>query len=241
MLPAFRRVFPVQQEAHVLSGCLRYISTPTANPKRGSDSEPSNKGAGSIEPHNETTRASLFRPHDGRVQRSSDHRSFSSFLTDNYSREHNYLRISVTERCNLRCIYCMPEEGVRLTPDTQTLTTAEIVYLARLFVKQGVDKIRLTGGEPTVRKDFVSLVRQLGQLRTLGLKELCLTTNGISLYRKLDDLVAAGVTGINLSLDTLDPFQFTLMTRRNGHEAVMRSMNQILAVNQSGRLPSSSN
>lgn len=130
----------------------------------------------------------------------------------------------------------MPEEGVRLTPETKNLTTPEIVYLSRLFVKQGVNKIRLTGGEPTVRKDFVRLVQQIGHLRTLGLKELCLTTNGISLIRKLDDLVAAGVTGINLSLDTLDPFQFTLMTRRNGHEAVMRSMSRILAINRGGEV-----
>lgn len=128
----------------------------------------------------------------------------------------------------------MPENGVRLTPETRTLTTPEIICLSKLFVKQGVNKIRLTGGEPTVRKDFVRLVQQIGQLRALGLKELCLTTNGISLFHKLDDLVAAGVTGINLSLDTLDPFQFTLMTRRNGHEGVMRSMNRILAINRGG-------
>src|SRR5271155_9213 len=161
-------------------------------------------------------------------------RPFSSFLTDNYSRQHNYLRISVTERCNLRCLYCMPEEGVPLSPPAHILTTPEIVYLSELFVSQGVNKIRLTGGEPTVRKDIVDLMRQIGQLRSSGLKELCLTTNGISLHGKLDSMVESGLTAVNLSLDTLDPFQFTLMTRRNGHEAVMRSINRILEMNKLG-------
>jgi cyclic pyranopterin phosphate synthase len=159
---------------------------------------------------------------------------FSSFLTDNFSRMHTYLRISVTERCNLRCLYCMPEDGVPLSPPDHLLTTPEIVYLSSLFVSQGVNKIRLTGGEPTVRKDIVELMKQIGQLRSEGLKELCLTTNGISLHRKLDSMVESGLTAVNLSLDTLDPFQFTLMTRRNGHEAVMRSINRILEMNKLG-------
>jgi GTP 3',8-cyclase len=159
---------------------------------------------------------------------------FSSFLTDNFSRQHTYLRISVTERCNLRCLYCMPEDGVPLSPPDHLLTTPEIVYLSSLFVSQGVNKIRLTGGEPTVRKDIVELMKRIGQLRSEGLKELCLTTNGISLHRKLDSMVEAGLTAVNLSLDTLDPFQFTLMTRRNGHEAVMRSINRVLEMNKLG-------
>ncbi|KAL2435122.1 Molybdenum cofactor biosynthesis protein 1 [Exophiala dermatitidis] len=161
-------------------------------------------------------------------------RPFSSFLTDNYSRQHNYLRISVTERCNLRCLYCMPEEGVQLSPTARLLTTPEIVYLAELFVNQGVNKIRLTGGEPTVRKDIVDLMHQIGHLRNNGLKELCITTNGISLHRKLDSMVESGLTGVNLSLDTLDPYQFTIMTRRNGHDAVMKSINRILEMNKLG-------
>jgi len=161
-------------------------------------------------------------------------RPFSSFLTDNYARQHNYLRISITERCNLRCLYCMPEEGVPLSPPSHLLTTPEIVYLSSLFVNQGVDKIRLTGGEPTVRKDIVDLTRQIGQLRSHGLRELCITTNGISLYRKLDAMVESGLTGINLSLDTLDPYQFTIMTRRNGHDAVMKSIHRILDMNKLG-------
>lgn len=128
----------------------------------------------------------------------------------------------------------MPEEGIQLSPPEHNLTSPEIVYLSEVFVKQGVDKIRLTGGEPTVRKDIVSLMQQIGQLRALGLKELCITTNGISLHRKLDSMVESGLTGVNLSLDTLDPFQFTLMTRRNGHDAVMKSINRILEMNKLG-------
>jgi cyclic pyranopterin phosphate synthase len=126
----------------------------------------------------------------------------------------------------------MPEEGVELSPPARLLTTLEIVYLSSLFVSQGVTKIRLTGGEPTVRKDIVPLMREIGELRRHGLRELCLTTNGISLHRKLDPMVEAGLTGVNLSLDTLDPFQFQIMTRRKGFEAVMKSIDKILALNE---------
>jgi len=159
---------------------------------------------------------------------------FSEFLTDNFHRQHNYLRISITERCNLRCLYCMPEEGVQLSPQAHLLTSPEIFYLSSLFVSQGVTKIRLTGGEPTVRRDIVPLMRTIGSLRSKGLRELALTTNGISLHRKLDDMVEAGLTGVNLSLDTLDPFQFQIMTRRKGFEAVMKSIDRILEMNRLG-------
>lgn len=159
---------------------------------------------------------------------------FSEFLTDNYNRQHDYLRISVTERCNLRCLYCMPEEGIELSPQSHILTTPEIVYLSSLFVSQGVTKIRLTGGEPTVRRDIVPLMKQIGGLRSKGLKELALTTNGISLYRKLDAMAEAGLTGVNLSLDTLDPFQFQIMTRRKGFDQVMKSVDRILEMKRLG-------
>src|SRR5436190_15976221 len=159
---------------------------------------------------------------------------FSSFLTDTFSRRHTYLRISVTERCNLRCLYCMPEDGVPLSPPDHLLTTPEIVHLSSLFVSQGVNKIRLTGGEPTVRKDIVELMRRLGDLRAKGLKELALTSNGILLHRHLDAMVEAGLTGVNLSLDTLDPLQFQLMTRRKGFEHVMRSIDRVLDMKRAG-------
>jgi cyclic pyranopterin phosphate synthase len=159
---------------------------------------------------------------------------FSDFLTDTYNRQHDYLRISVTERCNLRCLYCMPEEGVPLSPSRDLLTTPEIVLLSSVFVSQGVTKIRLTGGEPTVRSDILPLMHQIGALRSRGLRELCITTNGLSLHRKLDSMVDAGLTGVNLSLDTLDPWQFQVMTRRKGFDAVQRSIDRILELNRRG-------
>ncbi|KAI6353819.1 hypothetical protein MCOR25_008865 [Pyricularia grisea] len=159
---------------------------------------------------------------------------FSDFLTDTFNRQHDYLRISLTERCNLRCLYCMPEEGVPLSPDRDLLTTPEIVLLSSVFVSQGVTKIRLTGGEPTVRRDIVPLMRRIGDLRPHGLRELCLTTNGIALHRKLDPMVEAGLTGVNLSLDTLDPNLYRIMTRRDGLEAVKRSISRILEINERG-------
>lgn len=128
----------------------------------------------------------------------------------------------------------MPEEGVPLSPQSHLLTTPEISYLSALFVSQGVTKIRLTGGEPTIRKDFVLLMYQIGDLRRNGLKDLCVTTNGIALHRKLDSMAEAGLTGVNLSLDTLDPFQFQIMTRRKGFDAVMRSIDRILEMNKLG-------
>jgi len=159
---------------------------------------------------------------------------FSSFLTDTFHRQHDYLRISITEKCNLRCLYCMPEEGVPQSPPPNLLTTPEIYLLSSVFVSQGVTKIRLTGGEPTVRRDILPLMHQIGSLRSQGLRDLCLTTNGLSLHRKLDSMVEAGLTGINLSLDTLDPFQFQIMTRRKGFEAVMKSIERILEMNKLG-------
>ncbi|TIA30234.1 molybdenum cofactor biosynthesis prote [Aureobasidium pullulans] len=161
-------------------------------------------------------------------------RPFSEFLTDSFGRQHDYLRISLTERCNLRCLYCMPEDGIQLSPDKDLLTSAEIYHLSALFVKQGVTKIRLTGGEPTVRKDIVTLMQRLGTLRPHGMQELAITTNGIALHRKLDDMVAAGLTGVNISLDTLDPFQFQILTRRQGFHAVMRSIDKVKELNAQG-------
>ncbi|KAK3939906.1 putative molybdenum cofactor biosynthesis protein 1 B [Diplogelasinospora grovesii] len=169
-----------------------------------------------------------------RRERLKDARPLADFLTDTFGRQHDYLRISVTERCNLRCLYCMPEEGVPLSPQKELLTTPEILLLSSVFVSQGVTKIRLTGGEPTVRRDIVPLMQQIGSLRSHGLRELCLTTNGLSLHRKLDAMAEAGLTGVNLSLDTLDPWQFQLMTRRAGFAAVQKSIDRIFELNRLG-------
>lgn len=121
-----------------------------------------------------------------------------------------------------------------LSPDRELLTTPEIIMLSSIFISQGVNKIRLTGGEPTVRRDILPLMHQLGALRPYGLKQLCITTNGISLHRKLDSMIESGLTGVNLSLDTLDPWQFQIMTRRKGFDAVQKSIDRVLELNKLG-------
>ncbi|XP_074167113.1 molybdenum cofactor biosynthesis protein 1 isoform X2 [Sminthopsis crassicaudata] len=151
---------------------------------------------------------------------------FSAFLTDTFGRRHNYLRISLTEKCNLRCQYCMPEEGVPLTPKADLLTTKEILILSQLFVKEGVDKIRLTGGEPLIRPDVLDIVGQLHQLD--GLKSIAITTNGINLARLLPQLQRAGLSGINISLDTLVPAKFEFITRRKGFHKVMEGIHKAI-------------
>ncbi|KZT43897.1 molybdenum cofactor biosynthesis prote, partial [Sistotremastrum suecicum HHB10207 ss-3] len=153
----------------------------------------------------------------------------SPFLQDSFGRKHDYLRISLTEKCNLRCFYCMPEEGVDLAPKSHILTDDEIFRLAKLFVRSGVSKIRLTGGEPTVRQGILNIVERLSTLRPLGLKAIGMTSNGIALHRKLPQFVANGLTHLNLSLDTLDPHKFEIMTRRPGHQAVLQSLEAALA------------
>ncbi|KAF7824472.1 GTP 3',8-cyclase, mitochondrial isoform X1 [Senna tora] len=149
--------------------------------------------------------------------------SVSDMLVDSFGRLHTYLRISLTERCNLRCQYCMPAEGVELTPNPKLLTKTEIMRLANLFVNSGVNKIRLTGGEPTVRKDIEDICWGLSNMK--GLKTLAMTTNGITLARKLPKLKECGLTSLNISLDTLVPAKFEFMTRRKGHQKVMDSIN----------------
>uniref|UniRef100_A0A8D0HN76 Molybdenum cofactor biosynthesis protein 1 n=1 Tax=Sphenodon punctatus TaxID=8508 RepID=A0A8D0HN76_SPHPU len=151
---------------------------------------------------------------------------FSAFLTDSFGRQHNYLRISLTEKCNLRCQYCMPEEGVQLTPKSELLTTQEIITLASLFVKEGVNKIRLTGGEPLIRPDVVDIVAQVRKLE--GLETIAVTTNGINLARLLPRLKEAGLNAINISLDTLVPAKFEFIVRRKGFHKVMEGIQKAI-------------
>lgn len=155
-------------------------------------------------------------------------RNFSEFLTDTFGRPHTYLRISLTERCNLRCQYCMPEEGVELSPKEHLLTTPEILALSRLFVNEGITKIRLTGGEPLLRKDLLEIIEGLNALRDLGLKNIGITTNGITLARKLQQLQQAGLDQLNISLDTLVPAKFEFVTRRKGFQHVMAAIDKAL-------------
>ncbi|KAH6917026.1 molybdenum cofactor synthesis-step 1 protein isoform 2 [Coprinopsis sp. MPI-PUGE-AT-0042] len=152
----------------------------------------------------------------------------SGACKDTFSRKHDYLRISLTERCNLRCFYCMPEEGIGLSPPSHILTDDEIYRLTSLFVRNGVTKVRFTGGEPTIRKGIVDIVRRLHELRSIGLKSVAMTSNGLVLHRHLPQLVEHGLTHLNLSLDTLDPFKFELITRRRGHAAVLKTLDMAL-------------
>ncbi|XP_015212616.1 molybdenum cofactor biosynthesis protein 1 isoform X2 [Lepisosteus oculatus] len=157
---------------------------------------------------------------------SEDPQPFSAFLTDRFGRQHRYLRISLTEKCNLRCQYCMPEEGVKLTPRSQLLSTAEVLALARLFVQEGVEKIRLTGGEPLIRPDVVHVVAELRKLQ--GLKTIAVTTNGMNLARLLPSLKEAGLDLLNISLDSLVPAKFEFIVRRKGFHKVMEGIDKAI-------------
>ncbi len=151
----------------------------------------------------------------------------SDLLTDTFGRRHTYLRVSLTEHCNLRCTYCMPAEGVPAKPTSTQLASDEIGRLTRLFVSEGVTKIRLTGGEPLVRKDVVDIAERIGCLD--GLRELAITTNAFLLENQLPALKAAGVTHFNISLDTLRPERFRQITRRSGVEIVLRAIEAALS------------
>jgi len=152
----------------------------------------------------------------------------ASQLIDSFGRVHNNLRISVTDRCNLRCTYCMAED-VTFLERAELLSFEEIARFVRLVVPLGIDKIRLTGGEPLMRRDLPRLVRMLKEIP--GLRDLGLTTNGILLAAAAQPLYDAGLRRINISLDALDPARFRLMARRDGVEKVIDG---ILAAKRAG-------
>lgn len=131
-------------------------------------------------------------------------------MFDRFNRRINYLRVSVTDRCNLRCIYCMPEEGVPLLRHDDILRFEEIIDAVKISVGMGITKIRITGGEPLVRKGIVGLVREIAGIP--GISDFGLTTNGILLEEFAGPLTEAGLHRINISLDTLDPSRFTVLT-----------------------------
>lgn len=141
-------------------------------------------------------------------------------LTDTHQRQHNYLRISLTERCNLRCSYCMPLEGVQLSPAKHLMNANEIYSIAKIFVNLGVNKIRLTGGEPLVRKDFSRILERLSNLNV----DLSITTNAVSIDRYLIQLKKARVETINVSLDTLDADKYQKITFRNYFNRVYQNI-----------------
>ncbi len=137
-------------------------------------------------------------------------------IIDGFNRVHNYLRISLTDNCNLRCFYCMPEEDYEFTPPTGLMQPDEIESIAKIFIAQGVNKIRLTGGEPLVRKDVANIIMRLSKLPV----QLTITTNGTRLHEFADLLENAGIHSLNISLDTLNKEKFSLMTKRDQFERV---------------------
>ncbi|RDC60421.1 Cyclic pyranopterin phosphate synthase [Alteripontixanthobacter maritimus] len=151
-------------------------------------------------------------------------------LVDGFAREITYLRMSVTDRCDLRCTYCMPER-MQFLPRAEVLTLEELYQLALGFMARGVRTIRLTGGEPLVRRDVMDMVRALGRRLGNGLDELTLTTNGTQLGTHAEALAAAGVRRVNVSLDTRDPALFRKLTRR---DALSQVLNGIAAAKAAG-------
>ncbi len=146
-------------------------------------------------------------------------------IKDSYSRAHNYLRISLTERCNLRCFYCMPEEGVPLRPKPEFMSTEETVEIAKTFVAEGVNKIRITGGEPLIKKDIANI---LTQLAALGVN-LYLTTNGILIDKYVDLFKKIGLKSINVSLDSLDEQKFNSISKRSYFTRIINNIDLLLA------------
>ncbi len=147
-------------------------------------------------------------------------------LRDPQGRTLDYLRLAVTDRCNLRCRYCMPSEGIKLVARQDVLSLEEMQRLGAVFAGLGVRKFRITGGEPLLRKGVVDLIAGLRRLPTTP--DVLLTTNGLLLDANLSALEAAGVQRINLSLDSLDPENWLRITRRGGHDKVLRAMDRIL-------------
>ncbi|MBL1294287.1 MAG: GTP 3',8-cyclase MoaA [Thiotrichales bacterium] len=148
-------------------------------------------------------------------------------LLDRYGRLFNYARIALNERCNLRCTYCMPEEGIDFQPPEKLLSKNEVSRLVRVLAAAGVNKIRFTGGEPTLRKDLPELIAT--SLHTPGVDQVFLTTNGLLLHRVADELKRSGLTGLNISLDSLHADRFKKITRRAGLEQTLDNIKLALA------------
>jgi len=148
-------------------------------------------------------------------------------LVDGFNRVHNYLRISLTDNCNLRCFYCMPEEDYEFTPHSRLMQPSEIELLAKVFVENGVNKIRLTGGEPLVRKDAADIILRLSRLPV----SLTMTTNATRLHDFADVLEEAKIKSLNISLDTLDADKFQIITRRDSFQKVIDNIHLMISKN----------
>lgn len=157
-----------------------------------------------------------------------DLKSVKIMLNDNSKRRIDYLRISVTDRCNLRCIYCMPEEGIKLIRHEEILTYEELELISRAAVKAGLSKIRLTGGEPLIRKDLPNLISHIALLP--GLKDLALTTNGVLLSEMAEPLYRAGLRRVNISLDAIDPNRYSKITRGGDVARVLEGIDAAIEI-----------
>lgn len=153
-------------------------------------------------------------------------------LIDSFNRVHDYLRISLTDNCNFRCTYCMPHEDIQFMPSFRLMQHDEIVAIAKTFVSLGVKKIRLTGGEPMVRKDFADITRSLSALPV----ELTLTTNGTMLHQHIDLFKASNIRSVNISLDTLDSKKFFQISKRNQFDQVWKNIELMLLENFSVKI-----
>lgn len=147
-------------------------------------------------------------------------------MLDIYNRKIDYIRISITDRCNLRCIYCMPEEGIKLIDHKEVLSYEEIIRLCRQFAKIGISKVKITGGEPLVRKDVHKLIKAIKEID--GIDNVTMTTNGILLENVIDDLVNAGLDAVNISIDTLREDRYREITRLGDINKVMRGIKKCL-------------
>ncbi len=143
-------------------------------------------------------------------------------MLDEFHRNINYLRISVTDRCNLRCVYCIPAEGVKLMKHTDILSLEEIAEIVKVGVRWGIDKVRITGGEPLVRRNVVELVRMISSIKEI--KDVSMTTNGILLSQFAPMLKEAGLQRVNISLDTLNPETFRTITRGGNIDEVFKGI-----------------
>lgn len=151
----------------------------------------------------------------------------SDFLTDSFGRPLEYLRLAVTDRCNLRCFYCMPAEGIDYVDRKDLLSYEDMLRLTRIFVSLGVNKIRLTGGEPFVRKNFYGFLKRLTKID--GLDQIAITTNGAVASRHISFLKEIGITSINLSLDTLNKERYEQITRKDFFDQAMETYHAVLA------------
>ncbi|MEE9374446.1 MAG: GTP 3',8-cyclase MoaA [Saprospiraceae bacterium] len=147
-------------------------------------------------------------------------------LIDNHGRLINYMRLAVTDRCNLRCFYCMPKQGITYAPKKELMSFAEMYRIVDLFSQQGIEKIRITGGEPFLWKDMMTFLQAISNIP--GLKKIGITTNGTLIHDKIDKLQGCGVNEVNLSLDSIDPERFCQITRRDDFSKVMESMNMMI-------------